>query len=207
MSERKLNRFDVIAPYYDRLATLVFGKAIKQAQLTHLKSIPAAAHILVLGGGTGWWLNELLKTNTKCTIHYIDASTEMLRLAKLNSKDSSRIHFVHGTDTDIPAIHFDAVITYFFLDMFEEDQLIQVVTRIGKSMKPNTIWIVSEFANGRYWHKALLWVMYWFFRTTRAIDSEKLPQWKNTMEANGFKLRKSKTYFGEFIYSQIYLNC
>lgn len=204
MAESRLNRFDAIAPYYDRLATLVFGKAIKDAQLVHLKSIPAATHILVLGGGTGWWLNDLLAINTTCIVYYVEASAAMLHQAKRNSDDSERVRFVHGTENDVAGIHFDVIITYFFLDMFEENQLDQFVPRMRLIMKPAAIWIVAEFTNCKYWHKFLLRLMYFFFNVMGALDLKKLPQWRNTIEINRFKLIKSKKYFGEFIHSHVY---
>ncbi|MEZ4686196.1 MAG: hypothetical protein R3B47_09055 [Bacteroidia bacterium] len=51
--------FNRLAPVYDFLASLVFGNRIRQAQRWLLDFIPEGSSILILGGGTGWILEEL----------------------------------------------------------------------------------------------------------------------------------------------------
>ena len=55
----KTNGFDFIAPYYDKLASLVYGNAIKNSQHVFLDRIPKASRILVVGGGSGVFLSAL----------------------------------------------------------------------------------------------------------------------------------------------------
>ena len=45
--------FDRVAPYYDRLARLVFGGSIRRAQRHFLSQVPAAARVLLVGGAPG----------------------------------------------------------------------------------------------------------------------------------------------------------
>jgi ubiquinone/menaquinone biosynthesis C-methylase UbiE len=76
-----LNSFDRIAPVYDRLADIVFGTAILDAQRTHLHALNDAREILILGGGTGRLLRDLLGQNAKSRVTYVEASQRMIELA------------------------------------------------------------------------------------------------------------------------------
>ncbi len=74
--------FDWIAPYYDWLTRLVFGRSIRRAQRHFLGQIPPGARVLVVGGGTGWLLVDLLKRPAVTHVTYLEASAVMLRLAQ-----------------------------------------------------------------------------------------------------------------------------
>ena len=74
--------FDLIAPYYDSLARLVFGDSIRHCQLEYLDKIPPGAQVLILGGGTGWLLGELMKINPSCRVWYLESSIKMLEMTK-----------------------------------------------------------------------------------------------------------------------------
>ena len=72
------NSFDRVAPIYDTLARIVFGRSIILAQLFYLKEIPVNARVLILGGGTGKVAHALLQLNNTCQIVYVEASVAML---------------------------------------------------------------------------------------------------------------------------------
>lgn len=198
----RLNRFNSIAPYYDRLAALVFGKSIRRAQTHYLDQVSPKARVLVLGGGTGWWLKELQEKNPQCEIWFIEASSEMLAKAKANS--IKEMHTIHGTEADIPPLQFDAVITYFFLDLFDDTTIRNVINRIKNSLKADGIWLVSDFRNEKLWHRIMLLLMYSFFRTIGAVQSRRLIDWNKTLLDFRFELRHKKYFFGQFITSCIY---
>ncbi|MCB0487383.1 MAG: class I SAM-dependent methyltransferase [Cyclobacteriaceae bacterium] len=201
--ERYLNRFDKIAPVYDFIASIVFCGAIRRAQETHLNEIPANAKVLVLGGGSGKWMGRMFQLNPGCTVCFIEASSRMLTLAKKNnSKHSQQIEFIHGTHLDIPVVQFDVVVTHFFLDMFSDDNMIDLIAQIKQRMRENGIWLVADFVNGRWWLNLLLLVMYSFFRLVGAIDAMKLPGWQSAIKDCGFFVVQSKHFFGGFISCQ-----
>ena len=94
----RTNGFDAVAWYYDRLARIVFGKSICRSQTCFLSTLSSTSNILVLGGGTGWWLKEFLQKKPGCRILYVDASPAMLNLAKKAVGDDKRITFRLGTE-------------------------------------------------------------------------------------------------------------
>src|SRR5689334_10042004 len=103
MSSRRANNFNAIAKFYDPLVKMIFGKSMFDAQTFYLKDIPLGAKVLILGGGTGWLLSELMKINPTCSIWYIESSSEMLSKSKHLSHGSRQlIYFIEGTESSIP---------------------------------------------------------------------------------------------------------
>src|SRR6187402_1340927 len=78
----RMNGFDRLAPVYDKLAGLVFGKAIVDAQLVFLDRVRAGDRILILGGGTGWLLEKLLRKQPVCEVWYVESSSRMIELTR-----------------------------------------------------------------------------------------------------------------------------
>lgn len=198
----RLNKFNSIAPYYDQLASLIFGSSIRNAQTYYLKQVPAGAKVLVLGGGTGWWLKQLKRDSPHSKIWFIEASSEMLNRVDENSCDG--LVCIHGTEEDIPSIQFDVVITYFFLDMFDEINMRRVIDRIKDSLKENGIWLISDFVNHSFWHRTLLFLMYNFFWLLGAVSVRKLIDWGKILMDLKFECIHQQYFFGKFITSRIY---
>ena len=196
--------FDKIAPYYDRLARLVYGKHIVHAQTHHLKSIPASSKIVILGGGTGWIISEVLKATHNCQIWYIEASRKMLQMATENC-DNDQVRFIRGTENDLPVgITFDVIITGFYLDLFTDHSIAKVIQHISRSLHPQGRWLVTDFVINTYWHRVLCWCMYRFFRWYCTIDATRLPPWEDTMRQIGFRAEKERNFYLGFIKSVLY---
>lgn len=202
--KNKLDLFNSIATSYDFLARMVFGNAIMRAQLWYLSKIPTHANVLVIGGGTGWWLKDLLKLNATCRVSYIEASSKMIAIAKRNSENNARIHFIHGTEESIPKAEFDVVITHFFLDMMDNSQLELFFDQVTNVLKPSAAWVATDFVNHRLWHRALLGLMYLFFRMLGAIEINRLPDWQQIFKARGYTSGETRYFFRTFIESRWY---
>lgn len=200
------NGFDKIANVYDALARLVFGKAIRQAQNYFLNDIPSQSKVLILGGGSGWLLSQMLKSNPQCEIWYIEASEKMLELSKVKANQFNRVYFIHGTEDSIPrTIQFDVVITNFYLDLFTETSLDRVIDKIQNVMRPQAIWLVSDFLNNnKWWQSFLLRIMYHFFRTLCGIEAASLPDWNRMLLEKRLRRMKSQLFYSGFIESVVY---
>jgi tRNA (cmo5U34)-methyltransferase len=201
-----MNNFDSVAGFYDKLSTLVFGKAMRRAQTAYLHDIPPGSNVLILGGGTGWLLSELSAVNPTCKVWYIDASSKMISLSKEHMLNSTHeIVFIHGTEESIPVgIMFDAVITHFYLDLFPTDSCIVIIRKIRSAIRTSGLWLVSDFINTTLWHGVMLRMMYGFFKVMCGIEGSSLSPWKNLLEKNGFKEHKSRVFFGGFIKSAVF---
>jgi hypothetical protein len=159
----------------------------------------------VLGGGTGAWLNELIRSNETCNIWFIEASSVMLERAKANLENDSRVVFVHGTEMDIPQVQFHVVITHFFLDMYSDQQLGHLINLIEKNFSKTSFWIVADFERSRFWHASFLKLMYLFFRISGTIKNNKLPNWNNVLETHHYRIKESESFYGNFIQSRVYV--
>ena len=202
----KLNGFDRIAFIYDFLAKLVFGKSIIDSQKFFLSNISDNSKVLILGGGSGWLLSEFLKQKPNCEVWYIEASEKMISLSKGKIENIRNVHFIHGTEQDIQlSIKYDVLITNFYLDLFTNHQLLNIITKIRSVMKAEAQWIVTDFVNNkRWWQSIMLKVMYWFFRITCSIESRQLPEWNRLVEKAGVKEVSSKVFYGGFIKTALY---
>ena len=201
MTEHRSNNFDSVAKFYDALARIVFGRSMFKAQTFYLSEISPDAKVLILGGGTGWMLNELIKINVTCPIWYIDSSSKMLEQSRqMAQRAKQKIHFILGTESSIPSdIQFDVVITNFFLDLFTEASCDKIVGRIRNSLHRDSQWIMTDFENLTWWHAVMLKAMYSFFKVTSAIEASQLPPFDLLFVKNGMAVRKSEFFYGRFI--------
>jgi ubiquinone/menaquinone biosynthesis C-methylase UbiE len=198
----KLNKFNRVATYYDLLAQLVFGNAIRNSQTLYLNQLPKDSKILVIGGGTGWWLKELQRINPICEVWFIEASSAMLERARMNG--SSNITFIHGTEGDIPPIQFDGIVTYYFLDLFTDLEMKVAIERLNACLKSNGIWAVADFVNYKWWHRTFLSVMYFFFRRVGALRVNQLHRWEENLTNQNLERTHQTFFYKGFITSCLY---
>lgn len=197
--------FDFLAPFYDLLTRMVFGKSIVQAQLVFLHKIQPDSKILILGGGTGWVLEKLSEGHASCEIWYVDLSFRMIEKAR-SRKVTNKINFIHGTEAEIPCdIQFDAIITNFYLDLFSDLELKRIVKLITQRLKISSVWIVTDFVDRVWWQTGLLKMMYTFFRVVCRIDATKLPGWELVLRESGWRETGSVYCFSSFIKSSVFI--
>jgi len=91
------NNYDRIARYYDFLSRIVFFRAQLKAQIDQLHFIPANSSVLIVGGGTGWILEEIAKVHpTGLNITYVEISAKMLELSRKRYAGANHVTFVHS---------------------------------------------------------------------------------------------------------------
>jgi ubiquinone/menaquinone biosynthesis C-methylase UbiE len=201
MSASSLNDYDFIARFYDQLARLAFGDQIFNSQRRFLSNVPDGSAVLILGGGTGLIVNELMKLKPNCRVTFIDASAKMISIARTNNYSSSlNIVFVHGTEDDIPEGRYDVVITNFFLDLFSPNNLDIVLQKIKARLTSNAIWLVTDFQKPKtLWQKFVLAFMYRFFALVTRLKNQELPFLFKQIEKNGFKEIETAEFASGFI--------
>jgi SAM-dependent methyltransferase len=206
MNNRSINGYNLLAPFYDDLAGLIFGKSLFDAQIFFFNEIPPQSYILVLGGGSGWFLPKLFKVRPDIRVCYIDASEKMIRLAQNRKIPSDQIDFIQGTEELIPPHQkFDVVILNFYVDGFREDQLPHILNIIGGSMKPGAYWLLTDFMDtGKRSHRVLMWITHLFFKILIRHPNQKLVRWWKVFEQAGFKIIKEHAWSKGLIRSIIY---
>jgi len=207
--------FSRVARVYDWLASLVFGRAQRRAQLAALRAgLPLAGptpHVLVLGGGPGWVLTELLRQCPAARVLYLETSAAMLaqaqtRLARYAPALAAQVEFRRGSERDLrPEKQFDAVITFFVLDCFTLAEFPGAMARLQAARRPGAPWLVADFLPPRnWWQRGLLRAMYLFFGATVGLRARQLPPWPAMLaDLANANIYKSEFYSG-FITAQVW---
>lgn len=204
----KNNDFDRIALIYDSLSKLIFQKSIFQSQLTHLNKIPTHANILIIGGGTGLILNEILSKKPEVQITYIELSKKMLKLSqnRLDSLNAQKVRFIHGDEKIILGFEpytFDIIITNFFLDVFSSQKLLDVMQLLNGVLVENGLWINTDFVMSvttgfEVWKKWLIKFMYLFFNIFCNLEGKELLDLKTYFHKIDLPMIDSKSFFLQY---------
>lgn len=208
--------FDWVAWFYDPLARLIFGNAIRQSQVALLPFIPPRADLLIVGGGTGWLLEDLARLNQPLHIVYLELSPRMLarargRLACLPLHEL-QVDFREGTEDDLgPGDAFDVIFTPFVLDLYPEKALLQMMHRLRRHLKPGGRWLVADFFTDptrtgwqKWWQSTLLQAMYTFFGWLCGLDNHALPHLDRLFQKLPLALEHTQFFYQGFIRSQVY---
>ena len=207
--------YDRLARHYDRLAGLVYGGALRRAQTCMLPQLPEGASVLVLGGGSGWFLEQLLQHCHPRRVVYVELSSEMFRLAQERIRQRlpaafERVEFVLGRAEEADRWgQFDVVITHCLLDMYRQDDLQTLLQRLVPCLRAGGCWYFSDFAQVNAWPMrwvagVLIWVMYRFFRWCCAIPATELPDFAAAFAQAGLLVADERSFFGQMIQARLY---
>jgi ubiquinone/menaquinone biosynthesis C-methylase UbiE len=193
--------------FYDRLSRIVYGRALINAQVYLLQYIPENAGVLIVGGGTGWLLEEIVKIHPSgLNITYVEVAAAMISLSKKRNTGGNKIVFINDAIENVVLTpNFDVVITPFLFDNFTDQTLQKVFNHIHLLLKPNGIWLNCDFQlTGKWWQGLLLKSMFLLFRVLCKIEASRLPGIEKTFAANHYKIIAQESFFNDFIVSQVY---
>lgn len=206
----KLNNYNKIASYYDFLAKLVFGKSLINAQKDQLVYIPAKSKILIVGGGTGWILEEIANVRAEgLSIDYVEASSKMIGIAKKRKIGANMVNFLCSRMENLEETNkYDVVITPFIFDNFEEEQVLTNFLLINQSLKSCGYWLFSDFCvrSKTYlnWKNVLLRTMYLFFRLMAKVQTKRLIDIAPIFDGGNFELIIERWYYKKMIRAAVY---
>jgi ubiquinone/menaquinone biosynthesis C-methylase UbiE len=131
--------------------------------------------------------------------------------ASLQLSELTRVQFHHADILDWvpPQKSYDLVVTHFFLDCFNRNQLSGVIAKLERAAAPRARWLVADFAippNGFRHIHAKIWLraMYSFFGVVADLEANDLVDPSPFIRAAGFQLhREVVTRFG-LIKSQVW---
>ena len=204
------NGFDRVASFYDPLARLVYSTALQDAQCWLLPYIPAGASVLIIGGGSGWLLQQVLQHSAPKYILYLEASANMLQKAKQLNSGTAIVEFRHGTDADLsPHDRFDVVITPFLLDLFPADRLTQLMQRLHATLVPGGLWLFADFwaveASPPIWQKLLAKSMYLFFGFLSNVQARHLPDYGKHFSSFGLQELAHAEFYKGFVQAKVFI--
>ncbi len=189
------------------MARLAYGKALINARAYLLNAIPAGAQILIIGGGTGWELEQLSKKYPSgLEITYVDSSAKMIALAAVRNTAANKIIFINeqAEHANIEGL-FDVIMTPFLFDNFTEDGLATLFSILDSHLRTKGLWLHCDFINSNvFWQKALLKLMYLFFRVSCGIKAQKLPDTEACFAQYDYSIVAQKYFLRQFIRSVHY---
>ncbi len=199
--------YDTIAFVYDRVARLVFGHTLIDAQQYLVEAIPPGARVLIAGGGTGWIL-ETIAAHHPAGLHitYIDASEKMIALARKRKAGGNEVAFIAADIQQAQlADGYDVVFTAFFLDNFDQQSAEVVFNKVHMALVPGGQWLYADFQNTTApAHKVLLRIMYMFFRLLCRIPARELPDIQGSFKKYGYTRTGLRTFRKNWIAAEIY---
>ena len=203
---------DRFAGWYRWTEYAAFGAALERRRFAFLNRLDDARRVLILGEGDGRALERLLVLAPRAEIDVIELSGKMIALACKRVRDPNRVHFLQQDALTIswPTEHYDGVMTLFFLDCFHEAEL-RVLTRdLAGAMRPNAIWLVSDFAiPDRGWHRwhaqVWIWFMYRFFGMASGLRIRTLPPIQKILTDAGMRPVESEDERAGLIRSEIWV--
>ncbi|PRY16532.1 methyltransferase family protein [Pontibacter ummariensis] len=206
--------FDRVAFFYDPLARLVYGNSLEQVQLALLPYLPPQGRVLVIGGGSGWILEQLLRTQKLLDILYLDAAPAMVRRAQqryrqFRGSHQSQVSFRIGTEQALqPQEQFDAIITPFLLDLFPPRRLHRLMATLANALPPHGLWLFADFWPLKQppptWQQFLIWGMYTFFGALSNVKASELPDYSTHFKALGFQEKQSFAFFKGMIQAKVF---
>ena len=197
---------DRIAAFYDYLAGLIFGKHLHDAAEYFINRIPKDARILIIGGGTGRILRQLDKPGNQMVVDYVELSKAMIEAGRKNHKGQLKVNFIQA-DVFLwePQHHYDVIITPFVLDCFTSAKVTELVTSLTNVLQPDGTWIFADFIHtNSYLKKALVRLMYLFFRITTGLRTSALPDYRMAFEKAGLKLHEEKMFYHGMVAARMY---
>ena len=199
--------YDNSAWFYDRLSRMIYGKNLIRSQVYLLTHIPEGSNILIVGGGTGWILEEITKLYPSgLNITYVEISAKMMALSRKRDTGDNQVVYMNEAVENVNfQTNFDVVITPFLFDNFTEQTQEKVFAHIHSYLKSGCLWLNADFQlTGKWWQAFLLGSMLLFFRLICGIESKQLPDTEKIFERHGYNVTDQKTFFGDFILSTIY---
>lgn len=201
----KSNNYNLIASYYDTLVRLIFGRAVFQAQLAFIDQLPEKAEVLFIGGGSGQALKAIVEQKPQLKITYLEQSEKMVALSQQKVPDAASIDFILGGLEAIPHKKYDAVLTFFFLDLFEAKERQKVFDQLKLPLKTKGLWLITDFLPPQKpKHRMLEKLMFAFLKISTKIASHRIDKLQKHFTKEAFELLQEKKYYDNFIFSAIY---
>lgn len=197
--------FDRVAPYYRRLERLTMGRVQEEARVHWLPEVGGARQGLLVGEGDGHFLEAALRACPEARFTVVEPSARMLELARRTAGAATRIEFVQAAlpDWRPAAGRFDLIVTNFFFDCFNGEEVQRLIPAIARGAAAECTWLVAEYAAALSWRqRVLLAGAYAFFRWTAGVRAHGVPPYAALMEAQGFRLLGEQRFGREMVAAQ-----
>lgn len=195
--------FDTLAPHYPWMEPVLAGEKLQRCRTAFLEEIPVPKNIILLGEGHGRCLAECVRLFPRAKILCVDSSQKMLeqsrrqlerQTADFRNVEFMRADVLEGKNNWTNGPH-DLVVTNFFLDCFQPEQIESIILKISSAVTDDANWLLADFQMAdrgfkKLRSKMILWVMYRFFRVATRLPAREWTSPDMFMERAGFELRR-----------------
>ena len=214
--QKAKNGYNQIAWLYDPVAKFFFMNRINKSQTALIPCLSDFTSCLILGGGSGYFLQKLLTHTKNGHITYVDLSDNMIdrtrrRIQKYLPEALVRITFVCASIADIKNEPYDLIVCNYFLDVFSEDEVNDILDRFYTTLLASNGYIyITDFAIPesdwllRKISLLILRMLYFIFRIMTFIRSNQLPDFNKLFQKNNFVSLHSRKFLGGMMVSSIY---
>jgi ubiquinone/menaquinone biosynthesis C-methylase UbiE len=205
-----VNNYDPIARYYDFLSRLFFGRTEIEAQVGLLASVVPGSRMLIVGGGTGWILEEIaVRYPAGLRITYVESSGEMMRRARRRAVGANMVSYVEGPIEEfVVEEKYDSILTGFLFDNFSAGLAERVVGQLCPMLERDGCWLFADFyykrRQSRFWQGLMLGLMYFSARLICKVDARELPDMDGFFARAGFVPVQVSWYYRGFIKAVAY---
>jgi hypothetical protein len=199
-----LNSYNKIAPIYSIISRLAFGLAIEKIQKQLIQHLPTTGNLLILGGGNGNILPLIYLRAPEINIEYLEASSSMIKSAKLKAPKNQKIIFTHTDQFEIAKSNADLIYSSFFWDLFSEKDIRDNLQIIEKQLSLKPTWFVADFIINKntkfqFFRKFQMKVTILFFRIFTDYKLKTLPDIFTSFDERKYNTLKNSTIRGNFI--------
>ena len=121
--------FNIISPFYDQLAHLVFGDTLEKATCHFLPTLQPNQKILVMGGGNGQVLLWLDALRIPLEVTYVEISGQMMSNSRKKGPfQFIKVHYVQEDATGVQLKEIFDVVLFPFNFVNDEDAFIERTT-------------------------------------------------------------------------------
>jgi len=207
--------FDRITAVYDIVVSISSFNRINKSQLAFLSHLSTQKTGLILGGGTGYFLQKVLDQNKEIHITYVDASAKMIELAKKRIKEKRpnslhRVTFTCLGAEDFEWQTYDLIVCNYFLDLFDNAFVQMMAEKFKQNLNTKGLLYVTDFniseTNGFIkWSTQMgLKVLYLLFRWTTQLQTKQLPETEILLKEQCFSSTHSKYYLNGILACRLY---
>ncbi|WP_439482073.1 class I SAM-dependent methyltransferase [Cyclobacterium plantarum] len=201
------DHYRLLAPFYESLGRLLLGNQFQASKTAFLHTIEKGDQVLVVGGGVGANMPELLRRcGEKGKVVYMEASASMIRLCRkgLDKDLLKQVVFIHAsTFNALPDLKFDVVITQYFLDVLPDEQIDRLFGALQSKVDKPTRWIFVDFYPLSSKMVQLKTMINAFRLLTRHARKD-LPEYEGYFNKWGWQEMESMIYCQGFYQARIY---
>ncbi len=194
-----------LAPLYLCFERLIYRQALQRCRTAFLTELPAS--LLVIGEGDGRFSEAVRKAYPKTKLTLVEPDAAMREEGMKRSPESEKVRWLSEFPKE-PHI-YDALILNFVADCHEPEELKKLLQRTSPLLSHQKIVIVGDFfpeevsnAPLRFMARALVKVMYLFFRLSAAVRVQQLPPTQALLKELGWTCSRTHSQWRGFIQAQ-----